>query len=94
MIALLLALIPINALFWIAQSQVWNTYNLWVRDHVELRLGGWTMPVPWLQSLDGLAPFVCLLTPVTGPWPIGRASRMKQTGQIRSDLGHRLLSGQ
>jgi POT family proton-dependent oligopeptide transporter len=39
---------------------VWNTYNLWVRDHVELRFGSWTMPVPWLQSLDGLAPFLFL----------------------------------
>ena len=66
-IAHLLALIPISALFWIAQSQVWNTYNLWVRDHVELRFAAWTMPVPWLQSLDGLAPFL-LLPPVLVLW--------------------------
>jgi POT family proton-dependent oligopeptide transporter len=66
-IAHLLTLIPISALFWIAQSQVWNTYNLWVRDHVELRFGSWTMPVPWLQSLDGLAPFL-LLPPVLLLW--------------------------
>jgi len=56
----LLALVPVCSLFWVAQSQVWNTYNIWVRDHVELRVGGWTMPVPWLQSLDGLAPFIML----------------------------------
>jgi POT family proton-dependent oligopeptide transporter len=56
----LLGLIPVLALFWIAQSQVWNTYNLWVRDHVELQVGGFTVPVPWLQALDGLSPFVCL----------------------------------
>ena len=60
MVLLLLGLVPIAALFWIAQSQVWNTYNLWVRDHIELRIGGFTMPVPWLQALDGLAPFICL----------------------------------
>ena len=63
----LLGIIPITTLFWIAQSQVWNTYNLWVRDHVELVFGGWTMPVPWLQSLDGLAPFV-LLPPILVLW--------------------------
>lgn len=57
---LLLLLVPVCSLFWIAQSQVWNTYNLWVRDHIVLRYGDWTMPVPWLQSLDGLAPFICL----------------------------------
>jgi POT family proton-dependent oligopeptide transporter len=66
-IAHLLGLIPISALFWVAQSQVWNTYNLWARDHVELRFRGWTMPVPWLQSLDGLAPFL-LLPPVLLLW--------------------------
>ncbi len=39
---------------------MWNTYNLWARDHVELTYGSWTMPVPWLQSIDGLSPFVLL----------------------------------
>jgi POT family proton-dependent oligopeptide transporter len=66
-IAHLLALIPISALFWIAQSQVWNTYNLWARDHVDLTFGSWTMPVPWLQSLDGLSPFI-LLPPLLLLW--------------------------
>jgi len=56
----LLGLVPVAALFWIAQSQVWNTYNLWVRDHVELQIGSFVVPVPWLQALDGLAPFICL----------------------------------
>jgi POT family proton-dependent oligopeptide transporter len=59
-VPLLLLLVPVASLFWIAQSQVWNTYNLWVRDHITLTFGHWTMPVPWLQSLDGLAPFICL----------------------------------
>ena len=66
-IAHLLVMIPASALFWVAQSQVWNTYNLWVRDHVELSYGRFTMPVPWLQSLDGLAPFL-LLPPILGLW--------------------------
>ncbi len=57
---LLTLLVPVSSLFWIAQSQVWNTYNLWVRDHITLKFGQWTMPVPWLQSLDGLLPFLCL----------------------------------
>jgi len=60
LVLLLLGLIPVAACFWVAQSQVWNTYNLWVRDHVELQVGAFTVPVPWLQALDGLAPFVCL----------------------------------
>ena len=56
----LLALVPVAACFWVAQSQVWNTYNLWVRDHLELQVGAFAVPVPWLQSLDGLSPFICL----------------------------------
>jgi POT family proton-dependent oligopeptide transporter len=78
-IAHLLAIIPISALFWIAQSQVWNTYNLWARDHVELRVGSWTMPVPWLQSLDGLSPFI-LLPPLLLLWR-WQAARGREPGE-------------
>ncbi len=54
---LLLALMwPISVAFWTAQAQIWNVYNIWVRDTIDLSIGSFTMPVPWLQSLDGLAP--------------------------------------
>ena len=43
---------PFLICFWIAQSQVWNVYNLWVRDHVALGIGSFQVPVPWLQALD------------------------------------------
>lgn len=54
----LLAIWPLLVCFWIAQSQIWNTYNLWVRDHIDLDVGGFQVPVPWLQSLDGLMPAI------------------------------------
>jgi POT family proton-dependent oligopeptide transporter len=76
----LLALVPVAALFWIAQSQVWNTYNLWVRDHIELQVGSFTVPVPWLQALDGLSPFVCL-PPMLLFWR-WQASRGKEPGEF------------
>lgn len=59
-VGLLVAFVPLVAMFWVAQSQIWNTYNIWVRDHLELRMGGFEVPVPWLQSIDGLAPFITL----------------------------------
>lgn len=59
-VALLIALMPLIGAFWVSQSQIWNTYNLWVRDHLELMMGGFKVPVPWLSSLDGLAPFLTL----------------------------------
>ncbi|MFZ4690277.1 MAG: peptide MFS transporter, partial [Polymorphobacter sp.] len=64
---LLLLVMLVSALFWVAQSQVWNVYNLWVRDHVALDILGWQMPVPWLQALDALAPAL-LLPPILWLW--------------------------
>jgi POT family proton-dependent oligopeptide transporter len=60
-------MLPLLTLFWVAQSQVWNTYNLWVRDHVDLLVGGWRVPVPWLQAVDGLAAVV-MVPPVLLFW--------------------------
>ncbi len=79
-VALLLAFVPVSAMFWVAQSQVWNTYNLWVRDHLELVMGGFTVPVPWLQSLDGLAPFICL-PPMLAFWQ-WQARRGREPGSF------------
>jgi proton-dependent oligopeptide transporter, POT family len=56
----LLALCPFLICFWIAQSQVWNVYNLWVRDHLDLKIGAFEMPIPWLQSLDGVSPIIVM----------------------------------
>lgn len=53
--------------FWVAQSQVWNVYNLWVRDHVDLTFGTFKVPVPWLQALDGLAP-ILVMPPCLALW--------------------------
>lgn len=80
-VIVLLALVPVMALFWVAQSQVWNVYNLWVRDHVALDIFGWSMPVPWLQALDALAPAI-LLPPILWLWRV-QAAR----GREPSDIG-------
>lgn len=56
----LLAIWPLITCFWIAQSQVWNVYNLWVRDHLDRQVAGVVIPVPWLQALDGLAPVLVM----------------------------------
>lgn len=66
-VRVLLLLMLVQAAFWVAQSQVWNVYNLWVRDHVELGIMGWQMPIPWLQALDAIAPGL-LLPPTLWLW--------------------------
>ena len=49
---------PFSVAFWTSQAQIWNVYSLWVRDHVAMTVGGFAVPIPWLQSLDGLAPAI------------------------------------
>jgi POT family proton-dependent oligopeptide transporter len=57
-ITALLTVLAITGLFWTAQTQVWNTYPLWIRDHVDRELFGFAIPVTWFQSLDSLAVLV------------------------------------
>lgn len=66
-VIVILILLAITALFWTVQTQVWNTYPIWVRDEVDRSLPfGVTFPVTWFQALDSLtvllfAPLVMLL---------------------------------
>ncbi len=54
----LLSMLPLLTLFWVAQAQVWDTYPIWVRDHVDLMIASWRVPVPWLQAIDALSSVV------------------------------------
>jgi POT family proton-dependent oligopeptide transporter len=51
----ILLLMPLLTMYWVVNAQEWNTYNIWARDHVDLGMLGWHMPVPWVQSLASLA---------------------------------------
>lgn len=62
-IVALMVLLAITSLFWIVQTQVWNTYPLWLRDHVDRSVAfDLTVPVTWFQALDSLA--VLMFAPV------------------------------
>ncbi|MBL8268772.1 peptide MFS transporter [Steroidobacter sp.] len=66
-VIVILVLLAITALFWTVQTQVWNTYPVWLRDQVDRSLPfGLMLPVTWFQALDSLtvllfAPLVMLL---------------------------------
>jgi POT family proton-dependent oligopeptide transporter len=82
-IGVLVAMTPLLALFWVAQTQVWNVYNVWVRDHVNLDVAGWTMPVPWLQSIDGLAPLMTMpLALMLWRWQASRGREPDDFGKL------------
>jgi POT family proton-dependent oligopeptide transporter len=72
---------PFLICFWIAQSQVWNVYNLWVRDHLQLDIGAFRVPVPWLQALDGVSPI--LVMPVFLAWWRRQAARGAEPDDLR-----------
>jgi POT family proton-dependent oligopeptide transporter len=51
----LAGVIAITSLYWAGQTQVWNTYPIWLRDRVDRGVFDLSIPVTWFQSLDTLA---------------------------------------
>ena len=79
-IGFLLLMLPLLTTFWVAQAQVWDTYSIWARDHVDLMIGHWRMPVPWLQAVDGLAS-VMVVPPIMFLWR-WQAARSREQGDL------------
>ena len=78
---LALAVVFIAAtLYWTAQTQVWNSYPLWIKARVARGIFDLTIPVTWFQSLDSLA--VLVLAPAV----IWLWRRQTQRGVEPSDL--------
>jgi len=63
-IALLALFLVVPLSFWVAQVQIWNIYNIWVNDRVDRLVGGFRVPIPWLQSFDSLAPMVMAIAAI------------------------------
>ncbi len=61
-IAAIVVMILIAALFWATQAQVWNSYPLWIKDRVERDVFNLLVPITWFQSVDALA--VLVLAPL------------------------------
>lgn len=58
----ILGMLALTSLYWTAQTQVWNAYPLWLREHVDRSVFGLDVPVTWFQSLDSMA--VLVLAPL------------------------------
>ena len=75
-IGFLIALLFPLTLYWVVNSQEWNVYNIWTRDHVDMVVAGWQMPIAWIQSLNAIT-CVALVPLVLALWQwqlgIGRA---------------------
>ncbi len=51
-VALICAVLVIEAFPSIAYFQSFNVASVWTQAHVNLQLGGFTIPVPWFNSID------------------------------------------
>ena len=80
-IAALVMVMLFTSLFWLAQSQVWNVYALWGRDHLDRLVLGLEVPVSWLQAFDSLAPIMAV-PPVLALWRAQAAA-----GRVPGELG-------
>ncbi|WP_019530080.1 peptide MFS transporter [Dasania marina] len=76
----ILLLLAITALFWTAQSQVWNAYPLWVQARVDRELFDMIIPVTWFQAMDTFA--VLLFAPIILWLWKRQAAKKTETGDL------------
>ncbi|TNE64774.1 MAG: MFS transporter [Alphaproteobacteria bacterium] len=79
-IAGILLMFVVAALYWSAQFQVWSIYPLWTRDNVDRAFFGMEMPVTWFQSLDSIA--VLALAPVVILYWRWQRNRARERGDL------------
>jgi POT family proton-dependent oligopeptide transporter len=60
-VGVLALLVPLFALTFVGNQEIFNAYLLWGRDHYQLQFFGQTMPVSWLLSLDALVSSATIL---------------------------------
>lgn len=53
-ILVLVLLLPVLAVASVGNEQMFNAYLLWGERNYQLAIGGWTMPVTWLISIDSV----------------------------------------
>jgi proton-dependent oligopeptide transporter, POT family len=44
----------------ISYYQLYNMFKIWIQDHVTLSVAGFTIPVPWFQSVDSLVSILAI----------------------------------
>jgi POT family proton-dependent oligopeptide transporter len=91
-IGALLLILVLTTLFWISQSQVWDTYPLWLRDRLDRAVFGRLVPITWFQSLDSL--LVLIMAPVVLALWRFQADRQAEPGDLtKVGLGCLIFGG-
>ena len=79
-IVAIILVLAITALYWTAQTQVWNTYPLWIKERVDREILSFQTPITWFQSLDSLA--VLVLAPLVIWWWKTLANRKSEPSDL------------
>jgi len=82
----ILFFLAVTALYWTAQTQIWNSYPLWVKERVMRDIGDFTIPITWFQSLDSFA--VLLFAPfILALWKKQAAKGTEPSDLMKVGLG-------
>lgn len=79
-VIVLILLLPVLAIGAVGNQQIFNSYLLWVPDHVDLVFMGKTMPTSWLITLDAVVSVSSLVAAVAF-WRLW-ARRFKEPSEI------------
>ena len=72
--------------------QLYNVFKIWIQEHVDLSVGGFSIPVPWYQSVDALASILAVPL-LFAIWRL-QASRRGEPGELaKIGIGAWLAAG-
>lgn len=60
-VLLLVAILPLLMLSIVGNQQFQNAYPLWSQAHMDMVVGGFEVPVTWLQAVDAVVSFVTMV---------------------------------
>jgi POT family proton-dependent oligopeptide transporter len=79
-IAALMVLVVLNAIFWAVYEQQGNTLQIFADRNADWHLFGWEMPSTWFQSVNPM--FIFLLTPLLNMFWSRQSNRGTEPGSI------------
>lgn len=91
-VALLVGMIPLLMLSIVGNQQFNNAYPLWSQQHMDMVVGGFEVPVTWLQAVDAAVSFVTMLGSIAF-WRWWAARRREPDEVTKMALGAFVAAG-
>lgn len=91
-VAVLALLVPVFALAFVGNNEIFNAYLLWGRDHYQLSFFGQTMPVSWLISIDAIVSSATVLMVIIF-WRWWAKRRREPDEIIKAGIGALIAAG-